>query len=224
MAADVRTAVVALCRLPPPTAGTIALALLGLPVSVVAWDVFDANVSPAGTIALHWALAGVVLAVARDVEGLALPDVGFRRPDWVDLVYLVVTAVTVLLVYSLTDPFVSMLGLPVRDDAGAIDASTGIGLALTHAVTIGVVEEVLYRGYPIERLLAYTDSALVAGGVTWGGFTLAHAASWPLGNLVQTALVAAVLTLVYLRRRTLVPVVGAHVLVWVLAALGQVYG
>lgn len=36
--------------------------------------------------------------------------------------------------------------------------------------------------------------------------------------------VAAVFTAVYLRRRTPVPVVGAHALVWALSALGQVYG
>ncbi|WP_338041830.1 CPBP family glutamic-type intramembrane protease [Natrialba taiwanensis] len=64
---------------------------------------------------------------------------------------------------------------------------------------------------------------LSPGGITWIAFTVAHALNWPLGSLLQTALVAAVLTVVYLRRRTLVPVAGAHVLVWVFAALGQFY-
>lgn len=55
-------------------------------------------------------------------------------------------------------------------------------------------------------------------------FTLAHGAYWPLGNLLQVSLAAAVLTGVYLRRRPLVPVVGAHALVWAFAVLGQFYG
>jgi hypothetical protein len=224
MAADTRTAVSALARLPPLTVGTIALSLLGLPLFVLALGAFDASVPPAVSIGVFWALAAVVLGVAVGVEDLSLADVGFRRPGWVDLGYLLGTSVAVLLVYVLTDPLVSTLGLPVADDAGAVSAGAGIGVAIARAVTIGVVEEILYRGYPIERLLEYTDSPLVAGAVTWGVFTLAHVPRWPLGNLVQTALVAGVLTLVYLRRRTLVPVVGAHVLVWVFAALGQVYG
>ena len=224
MATDTRSAVSALTRLPPVTTATLALAILGLPGFVVAVGALDASVPPVATIAVYWLLAGVVLAVAVGVENLSLADVGFRRPAWVDVGYLLGTAVAVLLVYALTDPLVSALGLPVSDDAGAISAGAGVGVALARAVTVGVVEEVLYRGYPIERMLDYTDSPLVAGGVTWGVFTLAHAASWPLGNLLQTALAAAVLTVVYLRRRTLVPVAGAHVLVWVFAALGQVYG
>lgn len=224
MAADTRTAVSALTRLPPLTVGTIALSLLGLPLFVLALGALDASVPPAVSIGVFWALAAVVLGVAVGVEDLALADVGFRRPGWIDLGYLLGTSLAVLAVYALTDPLVSTLGLPVADDAGAVSAGAGIGVALARAVTIGVVEEILYRGYPIERLLEYTDSPLVAGGVTWGVFTLAHVPRWPLGNLVQTALVAGVLTLVYLRRRSLVPVVGAHVLVWVFAALGQVYG
>ncbi len=38
------------------------------------------------------------------------------------------------------------------------------------------------------------------------------------------SLVAAVFTVVYLRRRTLAPVVGTHVLVWAFSVLGQFYG
>ena len=55
-------------------------------------------------------------------------------------------------------------------------------------------------------------------------FTAVHALNWLLGSLLQTALVSAILTVVYLRRRTLAPVIGAHVLVWAFAALGQFYG
>lgn len=134
------------------------------------------------------------------------------------------TSVAILLVYAVTDPFIAALGLPVQEDATGIGAGVGAGVAFAHAATTGIVEEILYRGYPIERLLAYTDSPVIAGGLTWGLFTAAHAVNRPLGNLLQTSVVAAILTVVYLRRRTLVPVIGAHVLVWSIAALGQVYG
>lgn len=99
-----------------------------------------------------------------------------------------------------------------------------MSLAFGIAVTTGIVEEVLYRGYAIERLIEYTESSIIAGGVSWGTFTLAHAVVWPVGNLVQVATVSAIFTLVYTRRRSLFPVIGAHVLVWCLAVLGQIYG
>jgi membrane protease YdiL (CAAX protease family) len=173
---------------------------------------------------LHWVLALLVLGIALIGEDQSLTDLGFRRPTLVDLAYIIVTSIGILLVYIGTPPFIEALGLPVSESGGLVGSSVGFGTAFAYAVTIGIVEEILYRGYPIERLFAYTDSALVAGGVTWMVFTAVHALNWPLGSLLQTTLVSAVLTVVYLRRRTLVPVIGAHVLVWVFAALGQFYG
>lgn len=163
----------------------------------------------------HWALALIVVGIAVRDEKLSFADLGFRQSALIDLGYILVTAVGILLVYTGTPPLIEALGLPVSESGGLVNASAGIGVAIAYAVTIGIVEEILHRGYPIERLLTYTDSPLIAGGVTWIVFTAAHAMSWPLGNLLQTALVSAVLTIVYLRRRTLVPVVGAHALVWV---------
>lgn len=224
MADTVSRSLSSISRLPLLTVGNIALALLGLPVFVVVLEITNTDVTTITTMGVHWALALIVIGIAVRGENLAVVDLGFRRPALVDLGYILVTAVGIILVYAVTPPLIEALGLPVSENGGLVGASTGIGVAIAYAVTIGVVEEILYRGYPIERLLAYTDSPLVAGGVTWIVFTAAHAMSWPLGSLLQTALVSAVLTIVYLRRRTLVPVIGAHVLVWVFVALGQFYG
>jgi len=224
MAANVRRAVSDVTQLPALTAGNIALALLALPVFVLALGVFNLDIHPVISISIQWTLAAVVIGIAVGGEGLSLAEIGFRRPSWIDLGYIIVVSVVILFIYTATRPLVEALGLPVQSGATAMGAGAGLGVALARAVTTGIVEEILYRGYPIERLLAYTENPFVAGGLTWALFTAAHAINWPLGNLLQTALVAALLTVVYLRRRTLVPVVGAHVLVWVVAALGQVYG
>jgi membrane protease YdiL (CAAX protease family) len=215
--------VAVLTDLPPLTVGNLLPALLGLPLIVVLLGVTNTDLDTIYTMGIHWALAFIVLGIAVRGEGLSWPQLGFRRPSLIDIGYIIVTAVAIILVYSVTPPLIEAIGLPTSESGGLVGGSTGIGVAIAYAVTIGIVEEILYRGYPIERLLSYTDSSLVAGGVTWLIFTAVHAINWPLGSLLQTSLVAAVLTVIYLRRRTLAPVVGAHVLVWVFVALGQ-YG
>lgn len=224
MASTVRYSVSRLTEVPPLTACNLVLSLFALPVLAVVGEVSALGSTPVVELALQWTVVALILGIAVGVNDRSLADVGFRRPAWIDVGYLVGTSVVTLLVFVLTDPIVTALGLPVSEDASVLATGVGIGLALAGAVTTGIVEEVLFRGYPIERLLEYSDSTLVAGGVTWGVFTVAHVAVWPVGNLLQIATVAAVLTLVYLRRRTLVPVIGAHVLVWVFAVLGQFYG
>jgi len=214
----------AVSRLPPRTVGNLVLALLGLPLSVILLESTNTDLGTVPTLGIHWMFALAVLGIAIYGEDLSFADLGFRKPTVVDLGYLLITTVGILLVYTVTPPLIEGLGLPVGEGGGLVGTSAGIGVAIAYAVTIGTVEEILFRGYPIERLLAYTDSSLVAGGFTWVVFTAAHAVNWPLGSLLQTAAVAAMLTVVYLRRRTLAPVVGAHVFVWVFAALGQFYG
>ena len=224
MARDVRRAMTGVRELPVLTVGNLALALLGLPLFVFLLGTFNVDIPAVWSIGIQWVLAAFVVGIAMGGEGLSVSDIGFRKPGWIDLGYIALTSVVVLLVFSLTDPVVESLGLPVQEGAGVMSAGVGFGVAIARAVTTGIVEEILYRGYPIERLLSVTDSPLIAGVATWIVFTLAHSVSWPIGNLVQVALVAAVFTVVYLRRRTLVPVIGAHVFVWVFSVLGQFYG
>ncbi|MCS3630730.1 membrane protease YdiL (CAAX protease family) [Salinibacter ruber] len=212
-----------LADIPPVTAGNLALSLLALPLIALLGERV-VEIGPIAELAVQWGLVAAVVGVAVSGEDQSFAGIGFRRPTWGDLGYTLATAVAALLVFAGTDPVVEALGLPVAGDAGTMTAGVGVGVALARVVTTGIVEEILFRGYPIERLVAYTGSPLVAGGLTWGAFTFAHAAVWPAGNLLQVAAVAAVLTAVYLHRRTLFPVIGAHVLVWALSVMGQYYG
>ncbi|MDL0122346.1 CPBP family intramembrane glutamic endopeptidase [Halobacterium salinarum] len=212
-----------LADIPPVTAGNLVVALLALPLFALFGQTV-VEIAPVAELATQWGIVVAVVGVAISVEEQSFAGIGFRRPTWLDLGYTAATVIVVLLVFAGTDPVVEALGLPVTGDAGTMATGVGVGVALAGAVTTGIVEEILFRGYPIERLLAYTDSPLVAGGLTWGVFTVAHAAVWPVGNLLQIGAVAAMLTVVYLRRRTLFPVIGAHSLVWALAVMGQYYG
>lgn len=212
-----------LADIPPVTGCNMAIALLALPLFALL-EPAVIGLAPVGELAIQWGIVCTVTGMAIRSEGQSFADIGFRRPSWLDTVYAFVTVIAVLLVFVFADPIVARLGLPVAEAVGTMTTGVSIGVALAGAVTTGIVEEILFRGYPIERLLAYTDSSLLAGGLTWAIFTLAHAVVWPVGNLLQIAAVAAILTAVYIRRRTLVPVISAHVLVWVFAIMGQYFG
>lgn len=212
-----------LADIPPVTGCNMAIALLALPLFALL-EPAVIEVAQVGELVIQWGIVCTVTGVAIGSEGQSFANIGFRRPSWLDIVYAFVTVIAVLLVFVFADPIVARLGLPVAEAVGTMTTGVSIGVALAGAVTTGIVEEILFRGYPIERLLAYTDSSLLAGGLTWAIFTLAHAVVWPVGNLLQIAAVAAILTAVYIRRRTLVPVISAHVLVWVFAIMGQYFG
>jgi len=98
-----------------------------------------------------------------------------------------------VVVFAFTDPLVNALGLSTEQGIEQPSLAYGIFSALT----AGVTEAVLFRGYPIERFVEAGYQPAVAGAVTWAVFTLAHAVSgYPLRNVVQIAALSVVITAV----------------------------
>lgn len=222
-AAD-RTDPAATDGVPPATLVGLVVALLALPLLAATTRWLSVSLSPIASLTLRWLVLLAILGVVLWWEDRPLRSVGVRRPELADVGYLLVAALLGFLALAATGPLVDALGLSQADQGGLGVAETGVGIAVATAITVGIVEEVCYRGYAIERLLEYPGGPVVAGGLSWLVFTLAHAPSWHAGDLLQISLAALVFTLVYLRRRSLVPVVGAHVLIWLVGVLGAIYG
>lgn len=66
-----------------------------------------------------------------------------------------------------------------------------------------VAEEILFRGYPIERLEELTASRALAGFVSWAAFTIAHLGAWGWPQLMVAGFGGAILTVLYHWRRNL---------------------
>jgi membrane protease YdiL (CAAX protease family) len=80
-------------------------------------------------------------------------------------------------------------------------------------LTAGITEEIMFRGYPIERLFDMTGNLWIAAAIPLAVFVFAHLATWSLGHLVGVFFGGAVLTALYLWQRDLVACMIAHALI-----------
>jgi membrane protease YdiL (CAAX protease family) len=80
-------------------------------------------------------------------------------------------------------------------------------------LTAGITEEILFRGYPIERLLDMTGNLWLAAAIPLAVFVLAHLGTWSLGHLVGVLFGGLVLTALYLWQRDLIACIIAHTLI-----------
>jgi len=80
-------------------------------------------------------------------------------------------------------------------------------------LTAGITEEIMFRGYPIERLLDITGNLWLAAAIPLAVFVFAHLSAWSLGHLVGVFFGGAVLTGLYLWQRDLVACMIAHALI-----------
>jgi len=148
-------------------------------------------------------LAGAATAVAITLRrGGSLADLGFRRPArWATVP---AWAVGILVVFVVAQNVVPLLAAPFFDlpepDMSRYDAVRGnvaaaVMLALLLPLTAAIPEEILYRGFLIERLtrlfagtrgaptLAVLAQALIFGSVHF---------QWGFGGIVVTAIMGAI--------------------------------
>jgi uncharacterized protein len=155
---------------------------------------------------LNWLCAIALLLIIRFGERLPLRSVGIGRASiksslgWgaiIGVICLVLAAVIVALThYTGGEPGAALGKLP-------------LWLVTLIVLRAGVLEELFYRGYAIERLEALGLNRFWAGTIPLLIFSFAH---WTGGwaNIVIALVLGAVLTLFYIWRRDLVANMIGH--------------
>ena len=154
------------------------------------------------------ALLGWVVAV----EGRPLGSLTGRRLDTAVFLGVVVAGVAGMFAVSAAIPVVfDRLGLEGIEATMEQLSDRSIGGILVTAVTAGVTEELLYRGYAIERLIEVTGSPLFAGALSVVAFGVAHYGEyWERDQTLQITISGAVLVSLYLLTRSVLALIAIH--------------
>lgn len=155
---------------------------------------------------LHWGCAAVVIMIIRRAEGLRLSSVGIgtwplmRTLPWAGLV-----AVACLVVGF----GIAIITRFNGGHSGEALAKLPLWLLFFIVLRAGVVEELFYRGYAIERLQAMGLNKKFSVAIPLLVFSVGH---WSGGwaNIVIALALGLILSLSYLWRRDLVANMIAH--------------
>jgi membrane protease YdiL (CAAX protease family) len=153
--------------------------------------------------------AGALLWLVRRGEGLPLRSIGIgTSPVWKSLAWGVATAVACMI------PAAAIVALTGYGHGAASQAFAKLPLWVVFIVVVraGVVEELFYRGYPIERLQAMRFGRVISRVVPLAIFAVAH---WTGGaaNVLIALVLGGILTAFYQWRRDLVANMFGHFLV-----------
>ena len=195
---------------------TLAVALLGPEALVVFGDrVFGDTPRPAILFLLQLVFCGIaagVLLVVSRVEGLPLSSIGIRRPGRDTVLTILMLAAAGWLLSVITQPLVR-----ATVDLEGVAAATQKILALPLwlrafiAATSGFAEEILYRGYAIERLTTLTGRRWLGASLAALIFGLAHIPAWGVPFALAADLPFGVLmTVSYVWRRDLIANGAVH--------------
>ena len=192
----------------------LAISLLGIPAVVTAQRMLSPDPAASGSIVLRelaiLAVTAFVLWIVVARERLPLSSIGLRfdrvgrSAGWG--LGLAVVAFAVLAVCLVG---FSAFGIHYGEGAGISRALPVTLLAVTRA---GISEEVLYRGFALERLQSLTASKWIAAGVTLVLFAAFHFRQGLAGVFLAFVL-GGIFTLFYLWKRDLLATITGHFLV-----------
>lgn len=172
--------------------------------------------SATGAILLNeagtWVLALAVLAVVRFWERRPLASIGLGPPSWSAIRFGAAVVIGLIALALIAGLAVQSTGLPMPEQPEQLVISLPIWLQLLVAASAGFTEEVLFRGYAIERMTELTRSRWLGAALPVLVFGAAHAPFWGVGHAIVAGLTGFWLTLLYLWRRNLWTNITAHAL------------
>lgn len=201
----------------------LIVSLFGVPIlgrlDVPRWVDASATRSFLANSLASWLLVGVLLVIVVYWERRRLASIGIRVPSRrevavgigaglggvvLGLVAIGVAVATFQLEQPETLSALSQLSLPVQ---------------VTIVATAVITEEVLWRGYPIERLTELTGNIWIGAVVSGVVFLAVHYPAWGLVGAIPQAVFTLVIVGVYVWSRNVVACMCTHGVINVLTIL-----
>ena len=188
------------------------LTLPGLPLS--RWENEFSGVGHLiGYEAIWWSMVTALLLYVLNVEHRPLASIGFRGPKAADI--FIGIAAGLLAVAGVAVIYFWIFPALHWNESQPVNqlAATPLWWRLVSVVRAAVAEEMVFRGYAMERTLELSNSMAAACLLSWSVFTLEHVSTWGWSHVMVAGFGGAVLTAQYAWRRNLWSNILAHCLI-----------
>jgi uncharacterized protein len=199
-----------------------ALGIPSLPIS--AWDHEFADVAHLiGNELLWWTVVGLLLLYVTKIERRPLSSIGLKAPGLKNIG--IGIALGSLMIALLGVLYLWVLPALRLEDKVATSADAATLLAtpfwwrFLSTIRAAVAEEILFRGYAMQRILELTGSKAAATLISCAVFTAAHLSVWGASHALIVAVAGLAFSLAYLWRRNLWVNFIAHFMVDAISVL-----
>jgi membrane protease YdiL (CAAX protease family) len=162
---------------------------------------------------IWWSYAAAVIAWLHLGERLPISSIGLKRPTWKSVLFAILGAAALLAVFVIHSALIVPL---FHLNASAASAERNAILARPYwyrvllVLRAAVVEEILFRGYIIEKVRQLTGSTVLAITLSVAVFTYIHLAGWGLVHLIPVFAGGVIFALLYVWKRDLPSNMMAH--------------
>jgi uncharacterized protein len=170
-------------------------------------------VAPLGLRSTVVGVSSLYSSIVRFAERQPLTSIGFPTPNLGGILVGIAGGITILAGLAAIY-YVVFAALHVNEDQKMNQLmSTPFWWCFISVIRAAVSEEVLFRGYAIERMRELTGSIRIASVISCVIFALGRVDPWGWGHLLIAGFAGTILTLLYLWRRNLWVSMAAHFIV-----------
>ena len=187
-------------------------------------DVFWRNVASQFA---DWFFAIILIALVRFGERKPISSLGFKRFDR-EAIYATLGLVgffflgMILWQFAIA-PWLPTVAIPSGPPAtGTLPPNFFTWFAPFALLTAGFAEEIIYRGYAMERLMTYCKSPLPAIVLPHTAFALMHLKDG-FANTIMVFCVGSLFTWFYFSSRNLTLLIAAHLIIDAFAVLAEIF-
>ena len=198
----------------PTMRRTTILFLFALQFPIAGWIFTGQSLSMLlGGECIYWGLTLLIIFYVLQFERRPLSSIGLTIPTWRSAVFgmfgAIITVALMALIYLVVIP---AFRLPADEPQMATLTALPIWFRCLLIARAALFEEILYRGFAIERLTELTGRRWLAAALSVIAFTYMHLAYWGWTHLLIAAAGGLVFTTMYLWRRDLSMTITAHAL------------
>jgi membrane protease YdiL (CAAX protease family) len=161
-----------------------------------------------------WILFAAVLGIVFLWEKQPLSTLWLKPLEWQSVAWAVVLVLASnLVIFPATEWIRNAVALPGYELGMEKTIAMPVWFRIVAVVTAGIVEETLFRGYAVTRLLRLTGSVWLAGVVSVAVFASLHLPYWGTGPVLAFFLGGLVTTAFFIWRRDLLAMIIAHIVI-----------
>ncbi|WKZ38358.1 MAG: CPBP family intramembrane metalloprotease [Anaerolineales bacterium] len=164
---------------------------------------------------VFWGLAFAVLVFTRKTENLPLTTIGWNSLSWKSALMAIGFGVLLSLLVPVLTLLVSAIFPP--SNSGTVTqvvSNYSWWILFLSVITAGITEEILFRGYSLERLLEVTGNKWISGLISLVFFVAVHATGWNIAHIVGVVVpLGMILTGLYFWQRNVFFVIIVHVVI-----------
>jgi membrane protease YdiL (CAAX protease family) len=160
---------------------------------------------------VFWLIAAILLLLVRVGERRPYSSLGLHPISWSSVRWGLLFALISLMLFPLVQTALKAMGMGLSQMNSTNLKALPTWVIVAMAVRAGVVEELLFRGFLLERLEWLSGKAWVGATMSWALFVVIHTKAWSPSHLIYVGIVGALLTGQYLWRRDLTCNIITHV-------------